>query len=407
MSETKETENKTATGRKTMSLNLKRTVEQGHIRQNFSHGRSKSVLVETKRKRPGAQGLTEEPQKPEPVQQVKPDHRAFHKPQEQRQEKRPQKVLRELSAGEVDARTRALIEARKREDIERREREREEARLREEAKKREAEEALLRAEEEVRRKAEEEAEKLKAAETAKTQKHEPAAEPAPLPAPPAPPAPQARTAGPIRKVGPDTRRSVVPPQPERRAQPAAGAPQKEGAEPAREDRRPPSRDGAGRDAARGPRSDGARTAGGAARPGGAGARPGTGPRTGAGAGARTEAAPALGAPGRGERSRTDGAVAVPRARVLDTEEDERRAKRGSAGKIPERPSVVAPKKGVTERTGRQRLTLSNALNEEQKERSLASLKRQRERQKLQALGGLQQERLKIQRQVQLPEAITI
>ncbi len=54
MSETKETDNKTETGRKTMSLNLKRTVEQGHIRQNFSHGRSKSVLVETKRKRPGA-----------------------------------------------------------------------------------------------------------------------------------------------------------------------------------------------------------------------------------------------------------------------------------------------------------------------------------------------------------------
>ena len=51
MSETKETDHKTAGGRKTMSLNVKRTVEQGHIRQNFSHGRSKSVLVETKRKR--------------------------------------------------------------------------------------------------------------------------------------------------------------------------------------------------------------------------------------------------------------------------------------------------------------------------------------------------------------------
>ncbi len=61
---------------------------------------------------------------------------------------------------------------------------------------------------------------------------------------------------------------------------------------------------------------------------------------------------------------------------------------------------------MTERPGRQRLTLSNALNEEQKERSLASLKRQRERQKLQAL-GLQQDRVKIARQVQLPEAITI
>ena len=62
MSETKETDNKSGIGRKTMSLNVKRTVEQGHIRQNFSHGRSKSVLVETKRKRVTAPGLTEEPQ---------------------------------------------------------------------------------------------------------------------------------------------------------------------------------------------------------------------------------------------------------------------------------------------------------------------------------------------------------
>jgi translation initiation factor IF-2 len=69
MSETKETDSKSAGGRKPMSLNVKRTVEQGHIRQNFSHGRSKSVLVETKRKRLPVQGLTEEPQpKAEPVQ---------------------------------------------------------------------------------------------------------------------------------------------------------------------------------------------------------------------------------------------------------------------------------------------------------------------------------------------------
>ena len=63
MSETKETDHKTAGGRKTMSLNVKRTVEQGHIRQNFSHGRSKSVLVETKRKRPVSPSTAhEEPQ---------------------------------------------------------------------------------------------------------------------------------------------------------------------------------------------------------------------------------------------------------------------------------------------------------------------------------------------------------
>jgi translation initiation factor IF-2 len=32
-------------------LSLQRTVESGHVRQNFSHGRSKSVVVEKKRTR--------------------------------------------------------------------------------------------------------------------------------------------------------------------------------------------------------------------------------------------------------------------------------------------------------------------------------------------------------------------
>ncbi|MGD9376734.1 MAG: translation initiation factor IF-2 associated domain-containing protein, partial [Methyloceanibacter sp.] len=49
MSETNETEGKSG-GRK-MTLNLRRTVESGHVRQSFSHGRSKSVLVEKKKRR--------------------------------------------------------------------------------------------------------------------------------------------------------------------------------------------------------------------------------------------------------------------------------------------------------------------------------------------------------------------
>ena len=95
MSETKETDHKTAGGRKTMSLNVKRTVEQGHIRQNFSHGRSKSVLVETKRKRSVSPGTgQEEPQEQKPAPQ-KPEPRAFQKPApDQAGDKRPQKVLR-------------------------------------------------------------------------------------------------------------------------------------------------------------------------------------------------------------------------------------------------------------------------------------------------------------------------
>ena len=51
-------ERKPKAGGKTLSL--KRTVESGHVRQNFSHGRSKSVVVEKKKKRTlktGALGL--------------------------------------------------------------------------------------------------------------------------------------------------------------------------------------------------------------------------------------------------------------------------------------------------------------------------------------------------------------
>jgi translation initiation factor IF-2 len=58
MSETKETSDKTLRGNTRKPLSLKRTVESGHVRQSFSHGRSKSVVVEVKKKRtissPGA-----------------------------------------------------------------------------------------------------------------------------------------------------------------------------------------------------------------------------------------------------------------------------------------------------------------------------------------------------------------
>jgi translation initiation factor IF-2 len=420
MSETKETENKPATGRKTISLGSKRTVEQGHIRQNFPHGRSKSVLVETKRKRPlPGQALPEEPaHKAEPAA-PKLEHRAFQKPalSQGQAEKRPQKVLRELSAGEMDARARALIEARKREDVERREREIEEARLREEAKLRQFEEQKQRDKEEAERQAAEEAERLKAAEAAKTHKAEaPVAAGREAPAPQRPAAPDL----PARKVGPDSVRSMVRPQTDERRQPGGAlrpSQRDNGAATARDGQRTPSRDMAGRDSVRMPgareggRTDGSRP-GGAPRPGGAAGgtsgRPGFATRPGGGAGGAglrpaPGSAPVLDISGRPERVR-DGDTQI-RVRALDTEEDDRRVKRSLPGKTPER--APPAKKTTVERAGRQRLTLSNALNEEQKERSLASLKRQRERQKLQALGGLQSERVKIQRQVQLPEAITI
>src|SRR5581483_2087291 len=52
MTETKETTEKTLRGAAPRKpLSLKRTVESGHVRQSFSHGRSKSVVVEKKKKR--------------------------------------------------------------------------------------------------------------------------------------------------------------------------------------------------------------------------------------------------------------------------------------------------------------------------------------------------------------------
>jgi translation initiation factor IF-2 len=67
-------------------------------------------------------------------------------------------------------------------------------------------------------------------------------------------------------------------------------------------------------------------------------------------------------------------------------------------------SPVAPRRGE-ERRVRGRLTITNALDEEQRQRSLASLKRRQERQKKQSSGPLAQQ--KIQREVVIPEVITI
>ncbi len=65
MSESKDTTEKTLRAPlKSSTLSLERTVESGHVRQNFSHGRSKSVVVERKKRRmiatPGEAGAADE-----------------------------------------------------------------------------------------------------------------------------------------------------------------------------------------------------------------------------------------------------------------------------------------------------------------------------------------------------------
>jgi translation initiation factor IF-2 len=122
MSETNEPEGKTIPGGGgKMTLGLRRTVESGHVRQSFSHGRSKSVLVEKKKRRAvgsgGAPQVVEEPT-PKPAQGVPeaPPKRAVAG---EAQPRRPGVVLRALSDDEKDARLRALNDARQRESVER------------------------------------------------------------------------------------------------------------------------------------------------------------------------------------------------------------------------------------------------------------------------------------------------
>lgn len=111
MSETKETGGKTIRGSRTMTLNLKRTVESGHVRQSFSHGRSKAVLVEKKKKRtinaPGTPGAEDAP--PTPPETAEVETKSATAP---KAKAKTAAATRELSADEMDARARALAEAR-------------------------------------------------------------------------------------------------------------------------------------------------------------------------------------------------------------------------------------------------------------------------------------------------------
>jgi translation initiation factor IF-2 len=104
MSETKETTDKTLSVAPRKPLSLKRTVESGHVRQSFSHGRSKSVVVEKKKKRTIAttgEGETAQEVGANQVETLPPGG---------------------LSTDEMDARRRALEVARERAEAEARER---------------------------------------------------------------------------------------------------------------------------------------------------------------------------------------------------------------------------------------------------------------------------------------------
>jgi translation initiation factor IF-2 len=120
MTETKDTTDKTLRGGARKPLSLQRTVESGHVRQNFSHGRSKSVVVEKRKTRKlGASGSAEpEVASAAPVSEPAVARRPAQPPAAPAPDKAGP-TGRGLSNEERDARARALAAARERNDVER------------------------------------------------------------------------------------------------------------------------------------------------------------------------------------------------------------------------------------------------------------------------------------------------
>ena len=123
MSEPKETTEKTAgaSGRKPLSLVSR--VESGHVQQKFSHGRSKTVVVEKKRSRSLKEG--EEPVAARPLSPAAPASRpqaAKPAASARAEQPKPGALLRTLSDEERIARSKALAAAQERSVEEARER---------------------------------------------------------------------------------------------------------------------------------------------------------------------------------------------------------------------------------------------------------------------------------------------
>ncbi|MEW6633830.1 MAG: translation initiation factor IF-2 associated domain-containing protein, partial [Pseudomonadota bacterium] len=137
MSDTKSGDDKTLSVTPKKTLTLKRPgAEQGTVRQNFSHGRTKQVQVEIKKRKFSMPGDKPEPVAP-PVFTPKPAVAAAPAAPVVREApkapppppERSGMVLNELSRGEMEARRRAL-EGSKAREVEDRQRAQEEAKRR-------------------------------------------------------------------------------------------------------------------------------------------------------------------------------------------------------------------------------------------------------------------------------------
>ena len=205
-------------------LELKKPVEAGKVRQSFSHGRSKTVKVEVRKKRSFSRDI-EAAASAKPGRGAAGETKRKSAPQRGGAAKPAGAAKRQLTESELAARVRAIKSARAAAEEEARRRAAEE-----EARRRAAEEeARRRAEEEARRKAEEEEARRRAAEQpeepAPAREEETAAVAAPAeetqPAPVKPAAPRKAAAAPSQDAAP--RRKQTPPKPAKPARPTRGA----------------------------------------------------------------------------------------------------------------------------------------------------------------------------------------
>ena len=332
-------------------LSLQRTVESGHVRQNFSHGRSKSVVVEKKKtRRLGTEAEASSPAATETIERPTPPSRVPPPaPQHHQSSANERSAGRVLSNEERAARERALAAAR-------------------------ADEPRTEVEpvrfEPVPRPPEPQP---RAEATAQPAQSEPAPAPAAAAPPAAAPAPSQPAASPAPSA-PVARDHNAPQREYRRDSGPSSSPRGEGGRPPFQ--RTPNRPSA--NTAFMPRGEAGR------------------PReielpTPARRGAPAADATTIEKPTR--------PVRPPVARQQVEEDD--RGKRGPGGVKVARPAVKVQDDGRQ----RQKLTITN-FDREAQVRSLASLKRKREKEKLKAM-GIQQTREKISREVIIPEAITI
>ena len=402
MSDTNNPGDKTLNRTSPKPLSVKRPIEAGTVRQSFSHGRSKQVVVETVKRRVIGAAPAAPAREPAPAPRPAQAAPAAAAP---RPAQRPASgvVLRTLSEQESAARAAALADAQRREAEARRKAEAEaEARRQEEEARarREREAAEARRREEEERKA---AAAAAAAEAAEAAKAAAAAAAAPAPAAPTAPAPaEAAAAEPARPAQAPAQTAAAPARSAAAARPAAPA----------------------RQPAEAPRPATARAAPAAAP---AAPRPPLTPRPSTGEPRKTITADsrkprdlnfmARPAPApEPEKSATPATAARPAGaaaarpapgRGAQTNDDESETKR-----VIRRPGmplkIITPPKTPKSPGGdrnRGRLTIATATSgEDERTRSVASFRRRQQR--MSGRGHVEQKE-KLSREVTIPETITI